>query len=327
VLFKELVKHNRKVFPDYADEISGIAHGAEVEEDEIWMLNLLGELDGAYRYGMPSGMTVASPPCSPRTRTPTPSTSACSSFFDDGHCSTFIFKDESGDLLLAHNEDWDADVADLIYLLDATYPGDEHLVGFGYPGQLLGFAIVANRHGIVFTQNSVFPQKLEVGLGVTFVGRLAMKAARLEDAIEVLTTPGQAWGISVNLLAPAAKVGANIEVGANGRSHVRYVAEPMAYAPHFNQYSHLVGATGWAGPGSSARTAHEETMKPPDSLKDVTHRLCNRDGDGAVYCRTTFLSLIVEATASGATASLWHKVPPCGSQPAHVWHLGAGIIN
>jgi len=154
-----------------------------------------------------------------------------------------------------------------------------------------------------------------------------MRAARLEDAIEVLTTPGQAWGISVNLLSPAANVGANVEVGANGRSHVRYVAEPMAYACHFNQYNHLAGATGWAGPGSSARTAHEETMKPPDSLKDVTHRLCNRDGAGAVYNPATFLSLIVKATASGATASLWHKVPPCGSQPTCVWDLGAGIIN
>jgi len=229
--------------------------------------------------------------------------------------------------LLAHNEDWDADVADLIYLLDVTYPGDEHLVGFGYPGQFLGFAIVSNHHGLLFTQNSVFPQKLEVGLGVTFVSRLAMKAARLEDAIEVLTTPGQAWGISVNLLSQSEKIGANVEVGANGRSHVRYIAEPMAYAPHFNQYSHLIDATGWAGPGSSARTAHEQTKEPPGCLKDVTHRLCNRDGAGAVYNRTTFLSLIVEATERGAISSLWHKVPPCGSQPTCVWHLGAGIVS
>ena len=131
--FATFKRINAAEFPSYADEIRGIAYGANVSEDKVWCANLIPELESL----MP----------------PTPATQV-------GHC-TDIFSHNSNTnssdisntnssttasaptVVHGHNEDWSESVKPLWYFVAYTaQPGAdfESCAGVAYPGTLIGYA-------------------------------------------------------------------------------------------------------------------------------------------------------------------------------------------
>lgn len=143
--FEQLKHDNAAAFPQYADNLRGIARGAEVDVDLVWVMNLLQELENLMENGRVEGMDMDNlTPIPPQRRS--------------DHCSD-LFAQLEGQALEGHNEDWSQEVRPFVYFL-AEEPEDEVFVpcaGFAYPAMFPGSALSFNDKGIVYTQNALFP--------------------------------------------------------------------------------------------------------------------------------------------------------------------------
>lgn len=359
--FTQLVKTNKAEFPDCAEEINGIAKGAGVTEDDIWMLNLIGEIGGAREYKLQPGETRVSK--DPEIIDPRASFSHLDhaaglastkardqALFLSEHCSTLIsrFEDE---IVLGHTEDWARPLCEMIYLQDVTYPDrivegetrlGAHLSGFGYPGQLLGFAIVANAHGVFFTQNSVWPTAVAGdGLSLTLVGRRAMDEQTMDAVIASLGAQPLAFGISVNMISFPERRGANVERSLNGTTSVEYVTESGQHLEHYNAFIRLGNnANGMFSATSRDRADHQHSLHPPDTPEDLKERFCFK-GSGkpngnigefdALYRSSTMMTWFAHSIQEDAGVKgeiqIWHGVPACAGegQPVITWSTTGGF--
>jgi hypothetical protein len=331
--FEELVRINRAEFPDYAQEIHGIAVGAGVAEDDIWTSNLLGELTGASEYNMSSGLTSLDYLAA---------LNSSSLMSDDGslpiprgreHCSTFLLQDKSGEIALAHNEDWSDTIANHVYLTDVIYPNGEQLWGFGYPGQILGFAIVINAHGIVVTQNSMWPTRIRAGFGVTFLGRRALKACTLDAALSAINVTGHAYGNTLNLMSLSEHTAANVEANED-KNYVTRLSEKEPYLYHFNNFVRAAHANAKVSNSTRGRTAMESQRAPPQSKAELRERLCYLGSGGkctshdCIYRKDTLLSWFFDAKPNDGgspAAYIWHKASPCDAPPRFQWRASDGF--
>jgi len=306
--FKEMKFQNRKEFPSYASEIEGIAEGAQVPADDIWMLNLmdgiLGSIDAEEWHPDPSDSQK-----------------------NLEHCSTFagIY---AGEIMLGHTEDWSESFLEYLYLQDVTYPGGTRLGGFGYPGHILGGAIVGNSHGLFFSQNSVFPKLAEPGLGLIFVSRRAMDESNLETAIERLLDGNLASGMSCNIMSFSKREGASVERGGR-RSDVQRLSGPSGFFNHFNHFSHLPEVNQTVFPASRDRNATQLAMGPPQTPEELLQRLCYR-GDGqlkdAIYRDITMMTWTVRSrNDNGVEALIWCGACADQAPPVLVWSPTEGF--
>lgn len=305
-LFEQMRHRHLTTFPDYAAEIEGIAKGAEVALDDVWMLNLM---------DLFVGLEVTA-------------TQKCSDVH--AHCSTFASIYDS-ELILGHTEDWsEADAfLDTLYLQDVVYPGGTHLSGFGYPGQILGAAIVGNSHGLFFTANSVFPKQVCDGLGLIFVGRWAMEEKSIASAIDRLRERPLAWGLSVNIVSFPDFVGANVEV-SHSTSDVQWISTPNKHFNHFNHFCRLPDANGMVGQSSHDRNETQRVLGPPQNAAELEARLCYR-GDGnqkvdAIYRPNTMMTWLIRCSKDGSVkVFIWNRKPADSGEPSLVWSPSQGF--
>merc|ERR1712241_650359 len=76
------------------------------------------------------------------------------------HCSDFFARDRQETIWHGHNEDWSIDVKPFVYVVIYFATNTANFVpiaGFVYPGMIPGSALTFNNHGIVYTQNAMFP--------------------------------------------------------------------------------------------------------------------------------------------------------------------------
>ena len=208
------------------------------------------------------------------------------------HCSTFMLMLESGGPMLAHSEDWSHKLVRYLYFLDIQAAEEGAVAGvsargFGYPAQVIGFALAANPSGLIFTQNSVKPDNLRVGRCVTFIGREIMMQSCIEDALAVLQKPGSAFGINVNMISVLESRGANTELNLlatepaatsspqplEQRADVAWLSKETPYIPHFNAFMRCVGNSGEVGSCSSqARSQWDAREAQPVHKEGLMHR-------------------------------------------------------
>ena len=136
---QQMKADNALLFPELVRELEGVAEGAGVPLDSIWVATLINELE----ILKPSGSRDGS---------------------RDGHCSDLFAVAAGGyaeGYAHGHNEDWPGPIIDYFYYVAYTAaPGAdfESCAGFVYPGGLVGWAASWNSHGIFLTQNSLFPK-------------------------------------------------------------------------------------------------------------------------------------------------------------------------
>merc|ERR1712151_1034360 len=118
--FKELIQTSSSYYPQYAEEIRGIADGAGLPLHSIWALNLISELEAL--MGVPR----------------------------KGHCSD-MYAVSNGSFCHGHNEDWEGDIKLFVYFVKYRAAQDadfESCAGLVYPGSIVGWAPTWNSHGI-----------------------------------------------------------------------------------------------------------------------------------------------------------------------------------
>jgi isopenicillin-N N-acyltransferase-like protein len=139
-------------YPQYVDEMRGIAAGANVTFDDVMVLNV---------------MEAVTMDAIHLTR--------CTSFAVNEECTA------DGHVLAAHNEDWVPEDEDDVYVISAKPRDEPPFLAMTYGGLLpnVGF----NAYGIAQLIDSVYPNDSRIGIPRLVVSRAVLASRRLSGAI------------------------------------------------------------------------------------------------------------------------------------------------
>ena len=143
-----------RAFPRHMHEIEGIADGAGLPLDEIFLWNCRGDI---------------------RDLDPA---------LDDTGCTTVLLPDDPA--VIGHNEDGGAQLAGLCFLCDVVPDEGPGFVAFCYPGMLPGHAFGVNRLGLVQTINNIRPHDLSIGVPRHVIARAVLDCRNLDEAVALL---------------------------------------------------------------------------------------------------------------------------------------------
>lgn len=169
-------------FPQYVEELTGIAEGADVSLDELAVLNAM------------EAVTM-----------------------DALHltkCTSLAFcqeRSEEGHVLVAHNEDWVPEDEQDVFIIHAQPDHEPPFIAMTYGGLLpnIGF----NAFGIAQCCDSVYPTDYRIGIPRVVLSRAVLSARTPSQAIQFCLSPQRAAGYN-HLLAHESGEMYNVEVSA-----------------------------------------------------------------------------------------------------------------
>jgi len=165
------VEAARKHTPRALAELEGWAEGSSVPFEDLMVLNLKSEMEELKRQSADGN----APP-------------------GEAHpgCSTIVIV-TADHIYHLHNEDGDADYADLMFMLRVRPAGGVPYLTLSYPGILPGNAPAVNAKGIVLTTNFIGSREVRPGVGRYFLDRMILEAASLDEALDWSTHPERAF--------------------------------------------------------------------------------------------------------------------------------------
>lgn len=198
---RKYLPYAQERYPQYVDEMTGIAEGAGVSYEDLAVLNALeGVTMDALHLTKCTSMAVN------EDRTA------------DGH------------VLVAHNEDWLPNDEQDVFVVHVTPEHEPPFLAMSYGGLIpnVGF----NAYGIAQCCDTVYPSDSRIGIPRLFVSRAVLAARTLDDAISSTLVPHRAAGYN-HLLAHEAGELYSVEVSAR-RFGILYGDE--GYLVHTNHY-------------------------------------------------------------------------------------------
>jgi isopenicillin-N N-acyltransferase-like protein len=188
-------------YPQYVDEIEGLAQGANVAFDDLAVLN---------------AMEAVTMDALHLTK--------CTSFAVNGEYTA------DGHVLVAHNEDWLPEDESDVYLIHAEPDDEPPFLAMTYGGLIpnIGF----NAFGIAQCCDSVYPTDSRIGIPRLVVSRAVLAARTPADAIRNAVLPRRAAGYN-HLIAVESGEMFNVEVSAR-KFGILYAENN--YIAHTNHY-------------------------------------------------------------------------------------------
>jgi len=177
------IPYSEERYPQYVEEMEGIAEGANVAFEDLTILNAMeGVTQDALHLTKCSSMAVN------QERT------------------------ANGHVLVGHNEDWLPDDEPDVFLLHVSPNNEPPFLAFTYGGLLpnIGF----NAYGIAQCCDSVSPIDSRIGIPRVIVSRAVLSARTISEAIRYMLVPWRAAGYN-HLMAHESGELFNIEVSAN----------------------------------------------------------------------------------------------------------------
>lgn len=294
------IQTTSELFPNYMDEIRGLADGSQTSFEWIFALNMLNELRSKIQKHHQDLEEKS------KSAIQVPKVGGCSEVFV---LSDSLFKGEKA--IVAHNEDADKSMGEYAYIVKARYlksnnETNKTIVAYHYPGTLAGNTFGWNAH-LIFGTNGKSPLNVltEKGIPRCFINRSVYESESIEEAFETLKKYAMqgASGFSTNIstrykvdihedsvkpkhkrnqeqpyrfyrmcnieLAPPLESNIcismyNVPIGDEDDDHNH---SPIHYA-HFNHYTHLKGVM--EGNVPSSRRRYERSL----SFKNI----CDEDG-------------------------------------------------
>jgi isopenicillin-N N-acyltransferase-like protein len=284
-------------FPDFFQELEGIAEGAEVPFKDVWALNCYQEL------------------LEMRPRTP--------------GCTSLAIKadhTQNGHIFLAHNEDWLSVDQETVYLIRSRPKDGPAFLGMTY-GPLLA-NIGFNQAGIGVAINSVFSTDTRLAVPRILYSRAILKARSMESALKACLPAMRAGGYHY-LIADRLGNLRSIETSA---SHHHVDLGEKGWLIHTNHYlsATLISLEAKRDLRNSKLRLHRarELLEPQlgsvniqalqGLLKDHANQpdsICEHEDQTALLHRRfqTLVSMIVDLTEGVMWAALG---PPC----LHAYH-------
>lgn len=188
-------------YPQYVDELRGIAQGANVAFDDVVVLNV---------------MEAVTTDALHLTRCTSMAVNECRTA--DGH------------ILAAHNEDWIPEDEDDVFVVSARPDTEPPYLAMTYGGLLpnVGF----NAHGIAQLIDSVYPGDSRIGIPRLVVARAVLSSRRISGAIGRTLIPHRAAGYNHLLVHESGEL-YSIEVSAR-KFEILYGLD--GYMVHTNHY-------------------------------------------------------------------------------------------
>lgn len=188
-------------YPGYVEELQGIAEGAQVEFDDLAVLNAM------------EAVTM-----------------------DALHltkCTSIAVSDErtaDGHVLIAHNEDWLPEDEENVFVMHATPDDEPAFLAMTYGGLLPNIGL--NAAGIAQCCDTVYPNDSRIGIPRVFASRAVLGARTLAESIGCMLVPQRAAGYN-HLLAHESGELYNVEVSAR-RFALLYADD--GFVVHTNHY-------------------------------------------------------------------------------------------
>ncbi|KAF5181675.1 hypothetical protein FRX31_028737 [Thalictrum thalictroides] len=215
-LITALSEANRKKYPRYWDELTGMADGSGVPILSLILLNFRKEI------------LPFLPKKEKTLHNDTP---------DD--CSTVLVVSDSM-AIAAHNEDANVALVGHTYLIKARLSNGLSFTAYTYAGELPSCAFGFNSNALAFTLNSVPPAEEEIiagGIGRNFVSRDLLEATSMDDALLRIHSAEVSIGHSYNLIDTRTRKLLNVETASRKRISVHTVVGTPFF--HANMYLHL----------------------------------------------------------------------------------------
>jgi isopenicillin-N N-acyltransferase-like protein len=188
-------------YPQYVEELQGIAEGANVSFIDVLALNT---------------MEAVTMDALHLTR-----------------CTSFGVNDErtaDGHVLAAHNEDWIPEDEDDVYVISACPKEEPPYLAMTYGGLLPNVGL--NAYGITQLIDSVYPTDARIGIPRLFVARAVLGARRISGAIGRALVPHRAAGYNHLIVHESGEM-YSIEVSAR-RFEILHGTD--GYLVHTNHY-------------------------------------------------------------------------------------------
>lgn len=157
----------RAEFPKYMQEMDGIAVGAEVPFEDIFIWNCRGDLPEIADETAEGALG----------------------------CTTVMANPGSGaPIRITHNEDGHTVLHGLCNLVTIHPENGTSVTSFYYPGMIMGHNFGFNEFGLVQTVNNISPHDQKVGLPRHIVSRASLACRSLDEAIRVFQRTDRASG-------------------------------------------------------------------------------------------------------------------------------------
>ncbi|XP_035685681.1 uncharacterized protein LOC118422270 [Branchiostoma floridae] len=256
----------KTAYPNYVEELEGMAEGSEVPFEHLFIVNYEFELE---LLNMKKKEEVE----------------------ELKGCTTVFLNYRDGPRVLAHNEDGPAGEQGCLVVAHVEpyrLPGgktlpEENFVSYCYTGILPGVAYSFNSHGLCVTCNTLVSKEAEEDkIGVSFACRAVLSATSVEEAVAMLKGDGVGMciGYSFNMASTkdstrrmysvetAAAVGqATTLVSVHAVEPADGSTEGHYY--HYNLYEHLSVPEWPMSPSSHHRKARASEMAAPRNKGDV----------------------------------------------------------
>lgn len=162
----------RSAYPEYVREIEGIAGGAGVDFETIFLWNCRGDFPGG----------------------------GDQQHAEDAGCTTVMLPARGDDpAIIAHNEDDQAELDGHCFLVHARPTSGAGFTSFYSPGLLPGHTFGVNDAGLIQTINHIRPHDQRVGIPRHIITRAVLGSANLDAALAILRRDDRASGFHHNL--------------------------------------------------------------------------------------------------------------------------------
>jgi isopenicillin-N N-acyltransferase-like protein len=192
-------------YPQYVAELTGIAHGAKVDFDDLVVLN---------------AMEAVTMDALHLTK--------CTSLAIDDDRST------DGHVLVGHNEDWLPEDQEDIYIIHATPDSEPSFLAFTYGGLLANIGF--NSAGIAQCCDSVYPTDSRIGVPRVIVSRAVLAAQTPSEAIRYTLVPQRAAGYN-HLIAHESGELYSVEVSARRFAILTSEDGTLVHTNHYLDYN------------------------------------------------------------------------------------------
>lgn len=164
-------------FPNYVDELQGIADGSGKSFENIFIGNIFMEI--MYKYLELTGEKKCHLP-------------------SDLGCSNVSYS-KNGKSYLTHNEDLFTSFINYLYLLKIRVPGKPEILTLSYPGLCPGIPPGMNEAGIVQSGNDICGLHIEDSVPFAFHFRSVLDATSLDDAVNRAKFPHRSRTMTHNI--------------------------------------------------------------------------------------------------------------------------------
>jgi len=200
--------HSRSVYPQFVEELEGIAEGADLPFEEVF-LGVCEELwEPAAWYGGVAPMELRS----------------CTDFVARGAATV------DGSTLVAHTNDTAPEAEDYLVILKVQAGEEPEFLGVSIAG--LGFSAGFNAAGISMTGNAVSCKDIRPGVPRLLIARAILAARRLGEALDACLLPLRASNYN-NVVADPNGEAYCMEGSATDCEPIYIEGNIMAHANHY----------------------------------------------------------------------------------------------